>query len=83
MNEWQLMYLLSQESKLEVQVQRDPRAITHLIRIDEDTRGLPPSSKSSPIYLQLQGNLGNVFSQLRLAAFGESEKRNLRAFRNP
>src|SRR5690349_17545824 len=64
MDDWQLMYLLSQVMQLETQAQRDSRAITHLIRIYEDIRGLPPSSKNSPVYLQLQSNLGNAYSDL-------------------
>src|SRR6266704_2278914 len=63
-DEWQLMHLLSQVRQLEAQARRDPQAITHLIKIDEDSRRLPLSSRILPIYLQLQTNLGNTFSQL-------------------
>ena len=81
MNEWQLMHILSQVRQLEAQAQRDPRAITHLIRIDEDIRGLPPSSRNSPVYLQLQGNLGNVFSRLLTGDRGANLRRAIACYK--
>jgi CHAT domain-containing protein len=64
MDEWQLMQLIFLVIQLKKQAQLDPHVIVYLTRIYEDMRELPQSSRNSPVYIQLQNNLGFAFSQL-------------------